>query len=105
MIGLLYTRLVMSTIIAYFSTITWLMIDKFFPLKKIDISSSDKEWITPKIKILIKQRQRAHVIKNYDLRKHSNKKIQQEIWKDKLNYNKKKAHLFHQQILGSGIDM
>ena len=81
--------------IAYFSTITWLMIDKFFPLKKIDISSSDKEWITPKIKILIKQRQRAHVTKNYDLRKHLNKKIQQEIWKAKLNYNKKKAHLFH----------
>ena len=64
-------------------------------MKKIDISSSDKEWITPKIKILIKQRQRAHVTKNYDLRKHLNKKIQQEIWKAKLNYNKKKAHLFH----------
>ena len=29
--------------VAYFSTITWLMIDKFFPLKRIEISSTDKE--------------------------------------------------------------
>ena len=60
--------------IAYFSTITWLMIDLFFPLKKIEFSSSDKEWITPNIKNLIKQRQKAHFANNIDLEKHLIKK-------------------------------
>ena len=81
--------------IAYFSTITWLMIDKFFPLKKIEISSTDKEWMTPNIKSLIKQRQKAHVARNFDLRNHLSKKIQNEIRKAKLHYNENKAHLFH----------
>ena len=81
--------------IAYFSTITWLMIDKFFPLKKIDISSSDKEWITPNIKNMIKERQKAHLAQNIDLRNHLEKKIRSEIRKAKLLFNEKKAHLFH----------
>ena len=34
--------------VLYFSTITWLMVVKFFSLQKIIISSSDKEWMTPK---------------------------------------------------------
>ena len=50
------------------------MIDLFFPLKKIEFSSSDKEWITPNIKNLIKQRQKAHFAKKFDLRKHLIKK-------------------------------
>ena len=32
--------------VKYFSTITWLMIDKYFPVKKINVSSSDKEWMS-----------------------------------------------------------
>ena len=54
--------------VQYFSTITWLMIDKFFPVQKIKISSSDKEWITVKIKDLIAQRQKAHKANNFDLK-------------------------------------
>ena len=80
---------------AYFSTITWLMIDKFFPLKKIDISSSDKEWITPNIKNMIKERHKAHLAQNIDLRNHLEKKIRSEIRKAKLLFNEIKAHLFH----------
>ena len=36
------------------------MIDKFFPPIKIVAAKNDKEWITPKIKSLIAQRQKAH---------------------------------------------
>ena len=42
--------------VLYFSTITWLMVEKFFPLQKIIISDSDKAWMTSKIKDLISQR-------------------------------------------------
>ena len=80
--------------VAYFSTITWIMIDKFFPLKRIEISSTDKEWITPKIKKLINQRQKAYLTDNMDLYKHLAKKVRSEIRKAKLDYNEKKAHLF-----------
>ena len=79
--------------VAYFSTITWIMIDKFFPLKRIEISSTDKEWITPKIKKLINQRQKAYLT-DMDLYKHLAKKVRSEIRKAKLDYNEKKAHLF-----------
>ena len=80
---------------AYFSTITWLMIDKFFPLIMIEISSTDKEWITPNLKKLINQRQQAFLANNMDLYKHLARKVRLEIRKAKLCYNKKKAHLFH----------
>ena len=79
----------------YFATITWLMIDKLFPLKKITISSTDKEWITPKIKTLIKQRQKAHFAKNPELVKYLASKVRLEIKKAKVHYNENKAHLFH----------
>ena len=78
-----------------FLNITWLMIDLFFPIKKIKFFSSDKEWITPNIKNLIKQRQKAHFAGKIDLRNHLVKKIRSEIRKAKIHYNEKKAHLFH----------
>ena len=75
--------------------ITWLMVEKFFPLQKIIISDSDKAWMTSKVKDLISQRQKAHFAKNFDLRKHLAKRIREEIKKAKVNYNANKAHLFH----------
>ena len=56
--------------VTYFYTIMWMMIDKFFPLIKITVTDNEKPWITPKIKELISQRQRAHAAKNYDKRNH-----------------------------------
>ena len=81
--------------VEYFFTITWLMIDKYFPTQKITISSSDREWMTIKIKDLIRQRQKAHKANNFELRDILRKKVRQEIREAKKNYNKKNAHLFH----------
>ena len=60
--------------VLYFSTITWLMIEKYFPLKPVLISNTDKEWVTPDIKKLIAERQKAHKLKDYDLRDYLAKK-------------------------------
>ena len=57
------------------------MIEKYFPIQKITISSSDKEWTTVKIKDLIRQRQKAHKAKNIELRNILAKKVRQEISK------------------------
>ena len=67
------------------------MIDKYFPVQKITISSSDKEWMTVKIKDLISQRQKAHKAKNGVLKNILAKKVRQEIRKAKVNYNEKKS--------------
>ena len=71
------------------------MIDKYFPIKKIKISSSDKEWMTVKIKDLIDQRQRAFHATKLDLYDILARKVKSEIWKAKIDYNEEKAHLFH----------
>ena len=49
--------------VAYFFTIMWAMIDKYFPLVTVDITNNDKEWITPDIKFFICERQKAHLSK------------------------------------------
>ena len=66
-----------------------------FPPKKVTINSSDKEWITPKIKKLIAQRQKAYLANKFDQSKNLAKKVRAEIRKAKIQHNKKKAHLFH----------
>ena len=81
----------------YFSTITWLMIDKYFPLRPVAISSTDKEWMTPKVKELILKRQKAHLSGDYDVSKHLAKKLTKEIRRAKFNYHKTKV----ENILGS----
>ena len=81
--------------VLYFATITWLMVEECFPLQKIIISSTDKEWMTPKIKDLISQRQKAHKAKNFELKNYLDRKIKHEIRKAKENFNSNKAHLFH----------
>ena len=60
--------------VAYFSTITWLMVEKYFPLRLVKISNTDKEWMTPKLKNLISKRQKAHKSNNHDLRDYLAKK-------------------------------
>ena len=72
----------------------WMMIDKFFPLIKITVTDNEKPWITPKIKELISQRQRAHAAKNYDKRNHLAKKVKVEIKKARTDYCKSKADKF-----------
>ena len=79
----------------YFSTITWEMLDKFFPVQTITISNNDKEWMTLKIKNLIIQRQKAHKLNNIELRNHLAKRVRQEFRNTKINYNSSKAHLFN----------
>ncbi len=80
--------------IAYFFEIMWLMIDKFFPLVKVVATQNDKEWITPKIKSLIADRQKAHKSRSYSTRDQLAKKIKLEIKKAKRKYNELKAKSF-----------
>ena len=80
--------------ILYFFNIMWAMIDKFFPLKSVTSAWDDKEWMTPKIKCLIRERQKAFKSKNFDLSNHLSKKIKQEIKIAKREYNKSKANQF-----------
>jgi len=65
--------------ILYFFNIMWAMIDKFFPLISVTATWDDKEWMTPKIKSLIRERQKAFKSKNFDLSNHLSKKIKKEI--------------------------
>ena len=80
--------------VMYFSAITWKMIEKFFPMTKINISNTDKEWMTTHIKKLIKQRQIAHFEKKDDLRVNLAKAIRKEIKKAKINFRKEKIKPF-----------
>ena len=80
--------------ILYFFNVMWAMINKFFPLKSVSVVSDDKEWITPEIKSLIRERQKAHKSKDFDLRDHLGKKIKHEIKKAKVDYNKSKGNQF-----------
>ena len=92
---LLYRLQDVNDKVSYFSKITWLKIDEIFPLQKIIISSTDKEWMTPLIKKLISQRQAAHAANLIDVRDCLAKKIRYEIIQAKINYNKSKARYFH----------
>ena len=78
--------------VAYFATITWIMIEKYFPLTPVIITNTDKEWMTPNIKKLISQRQKAHRLKKIKLRNNLAKKIQIGIKKAIKRYNKRKKN-------------
>ena len=80
--------------VLYFATTTWKMIEKCFPIININVANTDKEWMTLRIKKLIKQRQIAHFEKKNDLRDNLAKKIRNEIKKAKLNYRKEKIKPF-----------
>ena len=55
-------------------SIMWNMINKLFPPTKVVISNCDKDWMTPQIKLLIADRQKAHLCKKIDVRDHYPKK-------------------------------
>ena len=55
------------------------MINRFFTPIKIVVAKNDKEWITPKIKSLIAQRQKAHHSGKQVIRDQLAKKIKIEI--------------------------
>ena len=76
--------------VAYFTTIIWIMVEKYFPLTPITVTNTDKEWITPRIKKLILKRQNAHRRKNYKLRDTLRREIKKMIRKSKFNYHAKK---------------
>ena len=80
--------------VKYFSSILWKMIDRYFPLVKVVISSTDKEWVTPKIKELINKRQKAHMEGLSELRDSLAKKIKLEIKEAKIKFNESKKEFF-----------
>ena len=80
--------------VAYFFTIMWASIERFFPQIQIIAAKNDKEWITPKIKSLIADRQKAHCCGNILKRDQLAAKVRLEIKKAKHKYNKSKAKTF-----------
>ena len=76
--------------VAYFTTITWIMVEKYFPLTPIIITNADKALVTPGIKKIISQRQKAHKTKSYELRDSLSKKIKGKIKKAKVKYHERK---------------
>ena len=80
--------------VAYFNNIIWIMIDKFFPLVKVVMTNNDKEWITPKIKGLVAERQRAHLKRNFKKRDNLARQIKHEAKEAKIKLGKSKSELF-----------
>ena len=76
------------------STLTWDMVNQFFPLTNFVISSTDKEWVTPKIKDLFTKRQKAHMEGKFDLRDSLAKNIKYEIKKAKVEFNDSKKEFY-----------
>ena len=72
--------------VEYMCSTIWQKIDENFPLKPFKIANTDMEWMTPEVKQLIKQRQKAHFTGNIDLSNHLSKKVQIEIRAAKLKH-------------------
>ena len=79
---------------AYCYDTVWQNIEKYFPLVKVDVTSTDKEWITTELKVLFSKRQKAHMERNYVLRDCLAKKIKIKEKEAMINYNAKRANLF-----------
>ena len=60
--------------VEYMCSTIWQKINENFPLKPFKIANTDMEWMTPEVKQLIKQRQKAHFTGNIDLSNHLSKK-------------------------------
>ena len=73
------------------------MVEKYFPLSTVKLTNVDKEWMTPYVKSLISQRQKAHFNKNNELRDCLDKKVKREIINAKKNYKKEKVGRFDKQ--------
>ena len=69
-------------------------IDHIFQKKKVKHHQTDKPWITPAIKLLIKDRQKAFHSQNFPLWRSLKHKVQQEITtRKKVFYRNKVQHL------------
>ena len=70
-------------------------VDYSFPLQKTSMHATDKPWMSTAIKRLIRDRQRAHAMGNFDLRKSLAKRIVTEIRLAKAKFFKEKITLLH----------
>ena len=77
--------------VGYFTDLLWKVIDIYFPLTNVVIASTDKEWVTPKIKKLISGRQKAHFEGKIELRDSLAKKIKHEINEAKIEFHHSKV--------------
>ena len=66
-------------------------VDSFFPTRTVRIHKQDKPWITPHLKTLIRDRQRAFAEGNYPKWKHLRNKIIKTIQSSKKAFYKNKA--------------
>ena len=76
--------------VSYFATISWNMAEKYFPLVTVKLTDNDKEWMTPYAKLLIQQKQRAHIKKDFELRDSLAEKLKEEIKKCQAKFSKKR---------------
>ncbi|XP_071477419.1 uncharacterized protein [Diadema antillarum] len=54
-------------------------IEKHFPMRRVKLHPTDKDWMTPKIKAMIKSRQKAFSCRNTAVYKHYRNKVSREI--------------------------
>ena len=66
-------------------------VDRFFPMKSMKFHHSDKPWITPSIKMLVKERQKAFHSQNTPLWKSLRNKVQQTIAERKRSFYQTKV--------------
>ena len=66
-------------------------INRRFPVKTIKLHATDKPWITPELKLMIKDRQRAFHTGNIPAWRSLKYKVQQEIAKRKKSFYKNKV--------------
>lgn len=70
-------------------------VDFHFPLQKVTQHPTDKAWMTVQIKKQIKWRQKAHAVKDTNLRKQLANSIITKIKQAKANFCKEKISLLH----------
>ena len=66
-------------------------INRIFPVKTIKLHATDKPWITPELKLMIKDRQKAFESGNIPAWRSLKHKVQQEIVKRKKSFYKNKV--------------
>ena len=70
------------------------MIDIFSPLKKVVLLSTDKEWVTTKLKYLISKRQKAHFEEKFKVRDSLAKQNKIEVKVAKREFHESKMLFF-----------
>ena len=77
-------------------------IDLYFPLEQVKFHESDKPWVTPYIKALVKKRQKAFHSGNAEQWKSLRNKVKVEISKRKLNFYADKTKNLQKKIAKDG---